>query len=85
MWAVILFIHIVMSDVKGSTKNKFELDRSDQDSHTSFISSGNIPDLNDLLQIWVKGCTLFLEDIKDFNKGILISYSWLYLTLCSIY
>ena len=30
---MILSIHIIMSDDKGSTKNKFELDRSDNDSH----------------------------------------------------
>ena len=28
-----LSIHIVMSDDKGSTKYKFELDRTDHDSH----------------------------------------------------
>jgi len=30
-----LSIHLVISDGKGSTKNKFELDRQDHDSHTN--------------------------------------------------
>jgi len=33
MWSLILSIHIVMSGGNGSTKNKFELDRLDQDNH----------------------------------------------------
>jgi hypothetical protein len=33
VWSLILSIHIVRSDGKGSTKNKFELDRPDHDSH----------------------------------------------------
>ena len=35
MSSLILSIHIVMSDGKGSTKNKFELDRTDHDSHAN--------------------------------------------------
>ena len=35
MWSLIVSIHIVMSDGKGSTKNKFELDRPNHDSHAN--------------------------------------------------
>ena len=35
MWLLIKSIHIVMSDGKCYTKNKFELDRPDHDSHAN--------------------------------------------------
>jgi len=35
MWSLIKSIHIVMPDGKSYTKNKFELDRPNHDSHTN--------------------------------------------------